>query len=330
MRSCTMTGWRFAALLALGAGLLTSPKPSAAGPPDPGDLRSAGVRGRETLAQRADDSSATAEPGQSAWAPKFYGFCMETHDARRRSIPEQAKMLRELGFDGAGYPLWLDENLEKNLATLDNSGLAAFVFYARVDLDPDKPAYDPRLPDAIRKLKGRPATICVLLRGFPPGDPRGLERAVKILRELGDVAAEVGLRVSIYHHLGNWTESLLHALEVIKAVDHPQVGVNFNLCHWLRVDPKEDYRPVIREHAEKIFAVTINGAQLGTTAWTDGLIQPLDRGDFDNRQLLQTLREAGYRDPIGLMCYGIPGDAGEHLKRSMKVWETWEAEWRGP
>ena len=63
------------------------------------------------------------------------------------------------------------------------------------------------------------------------------------------------------------------------------------------VDGDKDYRPVLREHADKIFAVTINGAKLGSKTWTNGLIQPLDQGDFDNRQLLATLREIGYRGP---------------------------------
>jgi hypothetical protein len=35
------------------------------------------------------------------------------------------------------------------------------------------------------------------------------------------------------------------------------------------------------------------------------------------------LREAGYRGPIGLMCYGIPDEAGVHLARSMKMWKLW-------
>ena len=45
------------------------------------------------------------------------------------------------------------------------------------------------------------------------------------------------------------------------------------------------------------------------------------------RELLATLREIGYCGPIALMCYGIPGDAREHLTRSMKAWKTWQAEW---
>ncbi|MCU0871404.1 MAG: sugar phosphate isomerase/epimerase [Pirellulaceae bacterium] len=263
-------------------------------------------------------------PAPADWKPALYGFCMEIHDAQKRPLPQQAEMLRELGFAGAGYPLWLDGSLEKNLQTLDAAGLKVYLLYAAVNVNPQEPPFDPRLPDAIRQLKGRPVTVCVLLRGFQPGDPQGEATAVKILRQLGDVAAEVGLRISIYHHVSDWTESLLHALQVVKKADHPQVGVNFNLCHWLKVDGDKDYRPVLRENADKIFVVTINGAQLGSSAWTDGLIQPLDRGDFDNRQLLATLREIGYRGPIGLMCYGIQGDAREHLERSIKVWKNWE------
>ena len=275
----------------------------------------------------AGEAGTPSQSGKAAWAPKLYGFCMEIHDAKKRTIPQQAQMLRQLGFDGVGYPLWLDENLEKNLRTLDEAGLPVYLMYTSINLKPGAQAYDPRLPEAIRKLKGRPVTISVLFRGFPPGDPRGEERAVEILRKLGDLAAKSGLRVSIYHHTNDWTESLLYTLEVVNKTNHAHVGANFNLCHWLKVDGDKDYRPVLRENAERIFAVTINGAKLGSAAWTDGLIQPLDRGDFDNRELLATLRQAGYRGPIGLMCYGIQGDAREHLQRSMEVWKGWKAEW---
>jgi sugar phosphate isomerase/epimerase len=231
-----------------------------------------------------------------------------------------------LGFDGVGYPLWFDDDLDRNLRNLDEAGLQLYLVYMTANLDPQKPPYDPRVPDAISQLKGRPVTVSVLFRGFPPGDPRGLESSVKILRELGDLAAKSDLRISIYHHVSDWTESLLHALEVVRETDHPRVGVNFNLCHWLKVDGDKDYRPVLRENVQRIFAVTINGAQCSAETWTNGLIQPLDRGDFDNKELMQILRETGYQGAVGLMCYGIPDDAHDHLRRSMQVWKSWQAE----
>ena len=162
---------------------------------------------------------------------------------------------------GAGYPLWFGEELDRNLSALDQAGLQLYLAYLPLKLNAEDPALDPRLPEVFAKLEGRPTTISVLLRGFPPGDPRGMKPAVKLLRKLGDLAADSNLRISIYHHLNNWTESLLFALQVVEKVDHPRVGFNFNLCHWLKVDGDTDYRPVLRKHADKLFAVLINGAQ---------------------------------------------------------------------
>ncbi len=259
-----------------------------------------------------------------AWPPKLYGFCMELPAVPNPSTADQAKLLKGLGFDGVGYTLWLDEAMDKNLHTLDQVGQTLHLVYMTANLNSEQAAFDARVPEALAKLKGRPVTVSVLFRGFPPGDARGMEPAIKILRELGDLAAKSDLKISIYHHTNDWTESLLFALQVVKQVDHPRVGVNFNLCHWLKVDGDKDYRSVLRENAQRIFAVTINGAQIGAEAWTGGLIQPLDKGDFDNRALLGLLREIGYDGPVGLMCYGVPDDTRTHLQRSMRVWKSWQ------
>jgi sugar phosphate isomerase/epimerase len=229
--------------------------------------------------------------------PKFYAYCLEmgVPKVKPRPLAEQAKILREIGFDGTAQHFWLDpKELDESLRTFDKAGLAVYMLYAGVKVKPGEQAYDPLLPDAIRKLKGRPVTVCVTMTGLKAADPQGMEPAVKALRELGDVAAQAGVRISIYQHVNNWTESLPFIFEVVK-----------------RVNPG------------KIFCVTICGAEIGSPKWTDGLIQPLDRGNFNNRRLLDNLREIGYRGPIGLMCYGVPGDPREHLRRSMNVWKSW-------
>jgi sugar phosphate isomerase/epimerase len=272
----------------------------------------------------------TARADAPAWVPKFYPFCVEmgVPGVKPRPLAQQAQVIRELGFDGVGNLLWLDGQLAENLRTLDEAGLQVYLLQAPgLKVTPNACTYDARLPDAIRKLTGRPVTVCVTLSGLKSGDPQGIEPAVKTLRELGDAAAQAGVRVSIYQHVNNWTDSLPFNIEVMKKTNHPQVGVNFNLCHWLKVNGDQDYRPLLRDAGAKIFCVTLCGAQVGAKTWTNGLIQSLDRGDFDNRKLLVALREIGYRGPIGLMCYGIPGDAQEHLGRSMKVWKTWQADW---
>ena len=277
-----------------------------------------------TMIAFAAEPLAASEPAMT-WAPPFYAYCMDMGVPGRQPLPlpEQAALLHELGYDGIGYDLGLDHSLDANLAALDEAGLKLYMVHTRVNLAKPKAPFQPQLFQTIAKLKGRPATICVLLQGCKPGAEEGMEPAVKALRAIGACAAKAGLRVSIYHHVHDWTESLPFALEVAKKVDRPNVGVSFNLCHWLRVEGKKDYRPLILQNADKIFSVTICGATQGATTWAGGLIQPLDCGDFDTRALFVTLRAAGYQGPIGLMCYGVPDDLHQHLARSMKVWRSW-------
>jgi len=268
---------------------------------------------------------ATPSPGADApqSGTKFYAYCIEMGipGVTPRPVAEQAKILRKLGYDGIA--LEHDAHLASNLKVLDDVGLQLYLYCATVNLVPAKGiAGAPGLSEAIARLKGRATVVSVRLVGLRPGDRQGMEPAVKVLRRLGDLAAEAGVRISIYNHVDNWTESVPFVIEVVQKVNHPRVGFNFNLCHWLKVDGGRDYRPLLRENSDKLFAVTINGATLGAKTWTNGLIRPLNEGDFDHRPLLATLREISYPGAVGLMCYGVPGDPQQHLTRSMEAWRN--------
>lgn len=257
--------------------------------------------------------------------PPIYVYCLEmgVKGTKPRPVPEQVALLKELGFDGISGLFLLDPKLDEYLRAIDAAGLKLHMLQLSMNVNPSKPAFNPGLPDAIRKLKGRAVTISLTLEGLKAGDPAGIEPTVKALRQLGDVAAEADARISIYQHVNVWSESLPFILDVVKKVDHPRVGYNFNVCHWLKVDGQKDYKPLLKENASKLFCVTICGAEVGSSTWTDGLIQPLDKGNFDNRGLMRFLGEIGYEGPVGLMCYGVPGDPKDHLARSLTTWKGW-------
>jgi len=65
-----------------------------------------------------------ADPPAAPAAWPFFVFCHDTHDAKKRSLAEQAALLKELGYDGAGH-LWLGQVPER-LKTLDEAGLKLF------------------------------------------------------------------------------------------------------------------------------------------------------------------------------------------------------------
>jgi sugar phosphate isomerase/epimerase len=138
---------------------------------------------------------------------------------------------------------------------------------------------------------------------------------------MSELARESGAQLLLYPHQKNWVERIEDAIRVADQVERPNVGVMFNLCHWLRVDPSRDYRPLLRRAMPRLWAVSINGADERDDQpnWKR-YIQPLDQGSFDVGALLKTLQELGYRGPVGLQCFGIGGDVREHLARSMTKW----------
>jgi sugar phosphate isomerase/epimerase len=259
--------------------------------------------------------------GKPGAAYSFFALCMDTHDAQKRTFAQQAEMLKELGYDGAGH-LWLDQVRER-LQTLDAAGLKLFQIYLRASLAPNQPAYDARLKDILPLLKGREVTLAVLIVGRKPSEAAYDARAVEIVREIADLARQSDVPIVLYPHAGDWLERVEDAVRVVKRVERQNVGVMFNLCHWLKVDEENNLPKVLAAAKPYLWAVSIHGADTAAAikAGTGNWIQPLDSGSFDVAGLLRLLQANGYRGPVGLQCYGIGGDARAHLARSMAAWQ---------
>jgi sugar phosphate isomerase/epimerase len=249
----------------------------------------------------------------------FFAFDNGIKDDKHKTAKEQIEMVKELGYDGiAGRA---DETLGGLLEELDKNGLIMSAVYLGANIDADQQAYGPELKEAIELLKGRNTILWLYLQSkrLKPSAVEGDSRAVKIVQEIADMAAENGLRVALYPHTNFWLEKVEDAIRVAKQVNRKNVGVTFNLCHWLRTEDESNMRSLIRSAMPNLFIVSINGADSGGEDWKT-LIQTLDRGSFNTRRFLRTLRRAGYTGPIALQCYGIGGDAYDNLSRSIEAW----------
>jgi len=258
--------------------------------------------------------------GNALAAQPFFPFCIDWHDAKKRNFTEQAAMLKELGYEGVGH-IWLDK-VEERIKSLDDAGLKLYQITMTVNLATDKPAYDQqRFKEVLAAVKGRNVQFLLIFGGAKPSDTSVDERAVAIIREMSDLARESGAQLLLYPHTKNWIERIEDAVRVAEKVDRPNVGAMFNLCHWLRVCEDRDYKTRLQRAMPRLFAVSINGADErdDKPGWTH-YIQPLGSGNFDMATFLKTLKELGYKGPIGLQCFGIGGDAREHLARSMAAW----------
>jgi len=254
--------------------------------------------------------------GQKLTNP-FFAFDNGTGRDQKLPLEEQAELVKRTGYAGLGYTGALQ--VPEMLKALESRGLKMFSIYVAARVDGDKPSYDAALPEAIRQLKGHGTVIWLTVQG---ASPDGEERAVRMVREVADMAGESGLRVVLYPHMGFYVGRIEDALRIRSLADRRNVGVTFNLAHFLAVKDEPNLDQRLHEAVPYLEMVSINGAE-HEGGW-DRLIQPLDRGAFDVFGLLKKLAAAGYKGPVGLQCYQVPGDIEDNLNRSMAAWRKFQ------
>ncbi len=238
-------------------------------------------------------------------------------------------MLKELGYDGFGGRV-PDETM---LPALTARGLKFFNAYHVLDLDPTQPAPNEQLRAWLFAMRGKDTVLWLAINKvtrpdgklFAPSAVAADDTVLGQIRTIADVAKANGIRIALYPHTAFWLARVDDALRVAEKLNRPDIGVTFNLCHWLKVEGTErDPAPVLRAALPRLMFVTISGADTGDTramGW-DRLIQPLDSGTYDLGTFLRTLRNLGYTGPIGFQGYNIKGEPREILARSIAAWRN--------
>ena len=260
------------------------------------------------------------EAGGNELPNPFFAMDTGTQDATHKTPAEQVALVKEIGFAGVGPIYHNAAELQQWLVALDQNRLKMFALYLQLRLD-DVPASLASVKEATAALHGRDTLVWLYVtdtRGVP-FDTNDDAVAVQALREISGYAKDAGLRVALYPHTGFFVQRVEDAVRLAEKVNRKNLGVTFNLCHWLMVDGK-DLAASLKAAQPYLFCVTINGADAGGTSWKE-LIRPLDRGTYDVSQVLRLLRRMKYTGPIGLQHYGIGGDARENLEHSMEGWK---------
>jgi len=272
----------------------------------------------------------------AAWAqPSSEFFAMDTAMVKKLGTlldRSDIRTLAALGYRGVAPVAWDPATWEhlagKLIPLLDENQLKLYAVYSSLRVDRGAIAVDPGIRQNLAALKGRGTIIWlpVASKDFKPSDPAGDAQTVAAVREVADAAALYGLSVSLYPHFGNLVERVEDAVRIAEKTGRSNVGVTFNLCHWLRTDGPDSLARVLKLAMPRLSLVTINGADRNGKDWGQ-LIQPLDRGDFDVRELLAELHRLGYRGPIGLQGYDVANHLGiepaENLRRSMAAWRDY-------
>ncbi|MEQ9439148.1 MAG: sugar phosphate isomerase/epimerase family protein [Cyclobacteriaceae bacterium] len=263
----------------------------------------------------------------------FFVFNNGVKDSTYDTVEEQLQLLLDNGYDGMEKE-GLDD-FDPVAQALKEHHLQLYTIYVNIDLDHPEQPYDPRLVEVFEQIAGTSVMpwFFVTSQRYPPSSAEYDTLAVPILQELADLAQQYNLRVMLYPHRFYWIERVEDAIRVARKVNRPNLGMTFNLCHYLanrytkEQDPLEEFPALAREAYPHLFAISLNGAD-PTPANPDNVwesfIQPLGEGTFDTYAFLKTFLDLGFRGPVGLQCYGIDQDKAVHLKKSSQAWQAFQ------
>jgi len=215
---------------------------------------------------------------------------------------------------GAFVPELMDaadvEKLKERLARL---GVAPVSVGAYCDL------LTPRLVDALRRRidfaqqLGATNVVSDATRQLEV-DADQWRKLVNTLRYLGDYAADHGVRVALETH-GGLTRNGGLALKLLRAVDHPAIGLNYdtgNIYYYNDdLDPAEDVKQV----ADRVFQVHLKDTVGGKGEWE---FCALGEGRVNFPAIAGVLRSAGFNGPYSLELEGKRGEdfnRAQHLER---------------
>lgn len=258
------------------------------------------------------------------FSPDFFVFEWGLRKAQSDQPEYWADLMNKAGFDGMEL-MGLDR-ADEMLPVLKKNGLELYTLYIKIDLDAEVP-YHKDLKDYIRKWNGDVPYIWIHVHSqkYKPSDPAGDQRCIEIVSELADFAEPTGLKLAFYPHINQWMEKVSDGVRLAEKINRDNVGTVFNLAHFLMRDDTEKLKEKLTQAMPYLFLVSINGADDGDThnmGW-DRMVQPLGKGSYDVYQVLQLLKDLGYKNPIGLQCYNIEGQAEEFLMYSTATWENY-------
>ncbi len=164
----------------------------------------------------------------------FFVFNNGISDTAAYQSPEkQVRLAAQMGFDGVEKN-GLD-NFDRFYQALQANKLKLYTLYVEVNLDDAQNRFDSRLEEVFKTIRGTGAMpwLFITSKKYKPSSVEADAIAVPVVQKIADLAKGYGIRVALYPHTWFWLESVEDGIRVVKKVNRPNVGMAFNLPHYL-------------------------------------------------------------------------------------------------
>jgi sugar phosphate isomerase/epimerase len=234
-------------------------------------------------------------------------WCIVPFDAKKRGPEQRAQMLDRLGLKRLAYD-WRDEHIptfDQEVETMQRHGIEITAWWFPGGLD-----------DTARKIldcleRHQVKTQLWITMGDPaPAAPQTgkVQAAAAAVRPIAEAAAKIGCSVALYNH-GGWFGEPENQLAIIEQLNMPNVGIVYNFHHGH--DHLARFPELLRKMQPHLLAINLNGMVIDGDK-VGKKILTLGEGDQDLK-LLTTIRDSGWRGPVGILDHRPETDSEETL-----------------
>jgi sugar phosphate isomerase/epimerase len=254
---------------------------------------------------QAVPSSAAGEASLPVTATLFarsnlMAWCIVPFDAKKRGPEERATMLDKLNLRLLAYDYRAEHvpTFDAEMEALRRRQVRLLAWWFPGALNDEA-----RLILDVLKRHGARAQLWITGGGDPVKDAAEQQARVdaeaRRIRPIAEAAAKIGCSVALYNH-GAWfgePENQIAIIERLKRDGVTNVGIVYNQHHGH--DHLDRFPELLRKMKPYLVALNLNGMTLHGDK-VGKKILPLGQGDLDLR-LLRTIRDSGWRGPIGLL-----------------------------
>ncbi len=150
-----------------------------------------------------------------------------------------------------------------------------------------------------------PGASTIVLGCGPKLDEQTRRFTYRMLKELGEHAASVGVKISLEVHPGVAVNAR-EALWTMKEVSCENVGINFDTTNIIYCNPDCDPAEELSAMAEHVFHVHLKDIKPGRTK-AEHILPPLGEGVVDFPKVFDILHRIGFYGPFGFEIESFHG-----------------------
>lgn len=184
------------------------------------------------------------------------------------------------------------------MARMKEHGFTAPVVRGEADLSKDSFAHELEPQLKVAEKMGAEYMFLSAKRGDSPK-----EEVYRRLREAGDMAAEYGIVLALETHPDLGTNGAVQ-VETMKAVNHPNVRVNFDTANITYYNEKTNAQDELAKSVDYVATVEFKDHNGLKKTWD---FPVAGHGMVDFRAIVELLKEHGYAGPVTIEFEGTKG-----------------------